>query len=337
VEYVDSIEGDSLIASLRAARPRLGEANPVLFLTNDRMTGSVAKRIEDVRHLYRISWHSSAAEVLRLTDKTNLAERCLNKKLHYPAERIFHRITDLLGERLELQYPLILKPSQPLSEFKTIIARKPDDIEKHQSAIARSLPVLAQEFVPGNDEQIHFVALYLNKGKPKAVFEGRKLRSRPMGHTTIAISSPCPEAREIALKFFADTDYCGPASLEMKRAPDGRLIVIEPTVGRSDFWIDVCVRNGVDLPVIEYLDQTSGEETRAHQRNLAVWINEERDPLAWIWLFLTHPGTALKRFPVFVYAHQSDLMPWWQHALGFSRRMARTASKRLFLTRSAPK
>ena len=333
VEYVDSIEGDSLIASLRAARPRLGEANPVLFLTNDRMTGSVARRIEDVRHLYRISWHSSAAEVLKLTDKTNLAERCLDKQLHYPAERIFHQVTDLLGARLELQYPLILKPSQPLSAFKTIIVRKPADIEKHQAAISRALPVLAQEFIPGNDEQIYFVALYLSNGKPKAIFEGRKLRSRPMGHTTVAVSSPCPEAREIALRFFAGTDYCGPASLEMKRAPDGRLIVIEPTVGRSDFWIDVCVRNGVDLPAIEYLDQTSGEETLVNQRNLAVWINEERDPFAWIWLCLTHPGTALKRFPVFVYAHQSDLMPWWQHARIFGRSMVRKVSKRGFPNR----
>ncbi|MCX7201325.1 MAG: hypothetical protein NTV17_03275 [Burkholderiales bacterium] len=116
----------------------------------------------------------------------------------------------------------------------------------------------------------------------------------------------------------------------MKRAPDGRLIVIEPTVGRSDFWIDVCVRNGVDLPAIEYLDQTSGEETLVNQRNLAVWINEERDPFAWIWLCLTHPGTALKRFPVFVYAHRSDLKPWWLHALIFSRRMVQKVSRRIY-------
>ena len=111
-----------------------------------------------------------------------------------------------------------------------------------------------QEWIEGGASDLFFCAAYLQDGECITTFTGKKLESYPpaLGQTTVAVSVDDEEVAAATRAFFKGTGLYGPASLELKRAPDGRLWVIEPTVGRSDFWLGLCTRAGLNLPLMEF-------------------------------------------------------------------------------------
>jgi hypothetical protein len=70
----------------------------------------------------------------------------------------------------------------------------------------------------------------------------------------------------------------GPASLEIKEDEVGHQYVIEPTVGRFDYYILCCIVNGVDMPYISYMYQ-AGNSIRAAERKKRriIWVDFEMD------------------------------------------------------------
>ena len=321
------IQGDGLVDVLLEVRGRLGGLAPVLFVTNDRMIRTIAKRARELEGHYRLSWLDSAGQIMMLTEKTWLRQYSQAMGLRHPVETIIESSRDLETLVSGFRFPVIAKPALPLSGFKVIVANSPDDLlsVSAQERMQGSFPLVIQEFIPGGDELICFGALYLRNGTPIARFEGRKLKSRPMGHSTIAISEPSDEVHRAALRFFAGSNISGPVSLKLKRGPDGSLWVIEPTVGRTDFWVDLCTRNGVNLPVIEYVEQAYQEVAPSLQTSRCVWINEERDPLAVFWLAIRHPRIFIGNRKVFLFFHPIDPGPWRRMLVNFSRSLVRRA------------
>ena len=172
------------------------------------------------------------------------------------------------------------------------------------------LPFLVQEFIPGDDSTICFSALYLDEGRVLARFDGRKLRSRPLGHTTIAEPLVDDEVFEQTRQFFAGLDLSGPVSLELKRDEQGQLWVIEPTVGRTDFWVGLCTANGVNLPAVEYSHQAGKPVSSQRQIQASLWFNEDRDPLGPLWLLgQRHSNRPTGMARSFTYLHANDLGP----------------------------
>ena len=199
-----------------------------------------------------------------------------------------------------------------------------------------SLPAIAQEFIHGDDSNIHFAALYMNQGDIIARFEGRKLRSRPMGHTTVAISESNDETHALARQFFAGLRLSGPVSLEIKKDDKSNFWVIEPTVGRTDFWVGLCINDGIDLPLVEYLNGTGQCSNPGTQRNQTLWINGERDPAALVWLIFKHPQYLLKMQIVGVFIDRCDIRPWVKWVVAFVRRFpGRAINKCIRLINSA--
>jgi hypothetical protein len=185
-----------------------------------------------------------------------------------------------VAERIGL--PCIVKPVRPLSPFKV---RRVADGRELAELVARfesALPFLVQQWVPGGDRSLRFCALYLDRGEVRARFEGRKLRSYPpaLGGATAADACPDDAVYRETVRFFAGLGLSGPVSLEVKVGPDGRAWVIEPTVGRTDYWLPVCTANGVDLPWIEYLHQAGGAVPASAAVDRAIWLDTERDPLS---------------------------------------------------------
>ncbi|MBK8890530.1 MAG: hypothetical protein IPN75_09040, partial [Dechloromonas sp.] len=86
------------------------------------------------------------------------------------------------------RFPMIIKPVRPLGGFKTFLPTNADELLRWTDIHQPDLPFMAQRFIPGDDRAIYFSALYLDAGKVLARFDGHKLRSRPLGHTTIAES-----------------------------------------------------------------------------------------------------------------------------------------------------
>lgn len=310
VQIVGDINGPGLIDSLLALHPQICQAGtPVLFLTNDRMVRTVGENWDRLAHAYRLSWAHARRAMLPLLEKSELERRSLSQGLLYPKSFLLNSAGEIACAIETVEFPILVKPAKPLARFKTAQPASPEELERLVSDFQSDLPFIVQRFIPGDDRSIYFCAVYLDRGRVLARFDGHKIRSRPLGHTTIAESSPNDEVFEQTCTFFDGLDISGPASLELKRDPQGLLWVIEPTVGRTDFWLDVCTTNGVNLPLTEYLHQCARSIQPQAQSDRAIWFNEERDFFGCLW-FLFHKELRFRsRRPSFLYLHRSDLLP----------------------------
>lgn len=73
------------------------------------------------------------------------------------------------------------------------------------------------------------------------------------------IAEPAPaawrtEIEMLTTEIYHAVGYRGLGSIEYKWAQDGRLVIMEPTVGRTNYQNEVAVLNGVNLPAIAYYD-----------------------------------------------------------------------------------
>ncbi len=282
---IPDINGPALIDALQALRPRIDSpGTPVLLLTNDTMVRTVGQHWPRLDGAYRLSWAGCREALLPLLEKSALEERCRATGLSYPRTFVLRSAQEVDAALAEIPFPIIVKPARPLSRFKT---SQPADRQQLLDLVQRfggDLPFLVQQFIPGDDRSIYFSALYLDRGKVLARFDGHKLRSRPLGHTSIAESAPDEEVFQQTCRFFAGLDLSGPVSLELKRDAKGGLWVIEPTVGRTDFWLGLCTANGVNLPAVEYAHQAQRPLPAQNQVDAKIWFNEDRDPFGPLWL-----------------------------------------------------
>lgn len=320
VELVPDSTGPALIDALLTLRSRIDcLENPVLFLANDRMVRFIGNQWARLRGQYRLSWAHCRETLLPLLDKTALEARCVRQGIAYPKTFLLTSVRDVDHAIGTIGFPMIVKPVRPLSSFKTRLPESGEQLAALAEHFRDELPFIVQNFIPGDDRAIHFTALYLDHGKVLARFDGHKLRSRPLGHTTIAESCPDDEVFEQTLRFFDGLELSGPVSLELKRAPDGRLWVIEPTIGRTDFWVSLCTENGVNLPLIEYGHQTAATLPTVRQLNAMVWFNEERDPFGRLWFARQQGLRMMGRRSTYLFWHVDDPLPAVLAATGIAR------------------
>jgi hypothetical protein len=157
-----------------------------------------------------------------------------------------------------------------------------------------------------------------------------------MGHTTVAEPVQDDAVFEASQRFFEGLNLSGPVSLELKRDARGMLWVIEPTVGRTDFWLGCCIANGVDLPYLEYCHQARLALPNTKQGHRYVWINAERDPLSMVWYACQVVRRAISQRPVaLLYWARDDIRPCLRSfRLAVGDLSSRVARKRQCLWRS---
>jgi len=330
-ERIADSNGEGLVDELiRVSTKRGLPPDTVLFLTNDRQVATIAGAWQRLEGRFRLSWAGAADAVSSQLEKSAHDARAAQTGCSYPTTRTISDARNAVTACLGLHLPLIAKPVRPLGSFKTRILERPDEILNLCSEHPSALPLLVQPFIPGDDEQIYFCALYLREGQVLARFDGHKLRSKPMGHTTVAEPTSESMAYEVAQRYFGGLRLSGPCSLEIKLDPAGQPWIIEPTVGRTDFWVDVCCESGVELPWVEYCDQIGLPSPPVPERTPAVWLNTERDPVAAIWLLRR---MMLGRFPyrrlIFPYARLSDPVPFLVSLKQFVRMQIRRLLRRV--------
>lgn len=330
VTHAPDINGTGLIDALLALAGSFDpEVKPVLFLTNDNMVRTVGQQWVRLQEHYRLSWAECRERLLPLLDKASLEAHCARLGLPYPGSRLLENAEQVAGLGAgELDFPLIVKPTRPLSGFKVRLIHSASELSGLADRYAHALPFLLQQWVPGGDERLFFTAFYLDRGRILAAYEGQKLGSNPpaMGQTSIARSQPNAAAREIAERFFAPLALSGPVSLEVKLDADGRPWIIEPTLGRTDYWLDCCVANDVNLPVMEYAHM-SGQPTPPApvQRDAAIWFDTERVPLSYLRFRLRTGKPAGSDWkPRFPYCGHDDSAPFRR---GMWRLCAHTAER----------
>jgi D-aspartate ligase len=265
--YTPSLEGDGLVAALGALASKLG-CRPVLILTDDQSVNTISDRRASIEPMYRISL--PRAEIVRaLADKTLFQALAQREGFAVPRAVALSEAGPL-DPLSVLTPPLILKPADKTLVLKGRVERavRADTRAEARDAAVEMLTVAAriivQEWIEGPDESILFTLFSCDRnGQLLGVLPGRKLVCSPpaIGSTALCVGAPelVTELVPPTLEFIARVGYRGLGSLEFKRdSRSGRCLIIEPTVGRTDWQEEIATLCGVNLPLLTYwaeLDQ----------------------------------------------------------------------------------
>jgi predicted ATP-grasp superfamily ATP-dependent carboligase len=256
-----SLEGTVLVNTLIELGARLG-SRPVLILTTDESVNAVSAARGEIESLYRISL-PSAEMVKALADKCKFQLLAEQEGFQVPGGLTVSSIDDC-SQIGRLTAPLVVKPADKTLVLAGIVeraVRAETNAEAQQVALGmlRQAPsLIVQEWIDGPETEIFFSLFSCNRdGKLLGLFPGRKLLCSPPMIGTTAVCAAAPEAAaEMAtatLNFIERVGYRGLGSLEFKRdSRTGEYVIIEPTVGRTDWQEEIATLCGINLPLLTY-------------------------------------------------------------------------------------
>jgi predicted ATP-grasp superfamily ATP-dependent carboligase len=118
--------------------------------------------------------------------------------------------------------------------------------------------VVVQEWIDGPELNLFFTLFTCDsRGEVQAIFSGRKIVCSPpgVGNTALCIAAPdeAPVLERLTRNFIQLSDFRGLGSMEYKRdARTQEFVIIEPTVGRTDWQEEIATLSGVNIPLAEY-------------------------------------------------------------------------------------
>jgi predicted ATP-grasp superfamily ATP-dependent carboligase len=281
-----------LIDSLIELAARVA-CRPVLLLTSDQSVNCVSAYRSELEPLYRFSLPSEEV-VEALADKTLFHQ--LAEREGFAVPRAVCVSDEASLELLAtLQPPLIIKPADKTLVLRGLAERavQAETLAEARRAgtqmLARVPQIIVQEWIDGPDTDLFFMLFSCDRdGRVLGVFSGRKLLCSPpaIGSTAVCVAAPevASELLPITMRFITRLGYRGMGSLEFKRdRRSGRFLIVEPTVGRSDWQEEIATLCGVNLPLRSYLGEledcmppTYGSFPKVAWRESAVF----RTPLA---------------------------------------------------------
>jgi len=239
-----------------------GEARPVLFLTEEESVASLRRDQTDLHGAFRFTLpHPAVLE--KLMHKEGFRELAEAAGSPIPATRQIREGEELDAAK-DLRYPIVLKPGRRDAAYSARF-RKAYRVESYaelETLCHQIRPVLddlvVQEWIEGRDSDIYFCLQYRSRKGKHLSFTGRKLRSWPPGVGGTASCTAAPDVAEeldhLTSDFFTATGVVGLASMEFKRdARSGVFMMVEPTVGRTDYQEEVSTLNGINIPYAAYL------------------------------------------------------------------------------------
>jgi predicted ATP-grasp superfamily ATP-dependent carboligase len=264
--YNSSWTPEGLIRDLKTIAATLDQ-KPILILTKDEPVLWVSEFRKEIDALYEIYLPSHDIVTL-LMNKQKFSALSAREGWPTPLTWTINSKDELLLLLNDLPYPCILKPHIKNSTFrqhapkKAFVASNAHDLTAAYDLVARwEKQVLIQEWIPGGDERIAFcLTYYARNGTRIASFPGRKLRQWPIRCGNTAIAEPAPETWREGLITLTDNiwkrlGFTGIGSIEYKiRLDSNTPVIIEPTVGRTNWQSEVAVLNGENIPAIAYFD-----------------------------------------------------------------------------------
>lgn len=263
----DDTQPDALVRALEALadvqdRKHAGE-RAVLILTMEDSVATVARHYDRLAQRYHLT----------LAPPEQLTPLLHKDGVRAAAESAGARIPKTLriqnGHEIDaidaLRLPIVVKPALQDAAYAHDFAKafRLDDHAEARALLARILPVLpdvvVQEWIEGSDSDLYFCLQYLpDAGRAPVSFVGRKIRSWPPQVGGTASCTAAPEAAELAdlsTRFFRHAGVTGLASMEYKKDRNsGDYVIVEPTVGRTDFQEEVATLNGINIPLSAYCD-----------------------------------------------------------------------------------
>ena len=260
---------------------------PVLFLTQEASVRAVSEHRDRLAGRYRFLLPEHDL-LMALMDKSAFQAMAESGGYAVPRAISLRRAPDI-AEARALTFPCVLKPARKDDAYHRQFKKAyvVDSIEQTEALCREIFAVLPdmilQEWIEGGDASIYFCLQYRSAdGRAVQSFSGRKLRAWPPRIGGTASCTAAPEAAaEIEAKtdgFFAAVGFVGMGGMEFKRdRRDGRFVMVEPTVGRTDYQAEVATLHGVNLPLAAYLDELgAAQPADAEIERKIVW----RDPFA---------------------------------------------------------
>lgn len=264
-----SLDGREFVDGLKVLAAQLG-GRPVLILTGDVEVEAVSIFREELRPFFRISLPSKQM-VSTLADKTKFQIWAEQEQFPVPRAVVLTANSDLtLLEKLNL--PVVIKPSDKglANSGEVERAVRAESLDQARDVAGRMLvrarSVIVQEWIDGDDTDIYFTLFSCDsEGAVIAMFSGRKLVCYPpqLGNTAICVSAEevGAELEQLSRDFIKRTDYKGIGSLEFKRdRQSGRFIIVEPTVGRTDWQEEIATLCGSNIPLETYWAEIGAEK-----------------------------------------------------------------------------
>ena len=262
---IASLSGDLLIDELKAISTGFA-IRPLLILTQDAAVETVSRNREALEPFY--SFLLPPAETVdMLNDKAKFHDFATRENFPVPEGLVVSCIDDL--SRIDVwRGPMVVKPAQKIG-LEAFGLDRASRFESTADAKARCMALLnlnasaiVQKWVDGPDRDIYFCLFFCDpRGQPLRLFTGRKLSAYPPGVGSTATCIAAPEAQAelgaITARLTAITGYAGLGGLEFKRdASTGKFIIIEPTVGRTDWQEEIASLSGANIPMAAFLYAT---------------------------------------------------------------------------------
>ena len=266
----------------------LGSPAPI-FPTHDDALRAIARGCDRLgeRYLYPFpAWETLEG----VQSKRRQLDAAVAAGLAVPETRHPRSIDEARAAAVELGYPVLVKPSEPVG-FRRRFGRQAFRCETAADAErayqqAEPWEPMVQEFVPGGDDALYTLGSYLDEdGEPLGLFSGRKLLQSPPGIGTCRLGEArwVQEVVDDGLALLRALRFHGLSQVEFKHDPrDGRhkLIEINPRLWQ---WHSLASACGVDLPRIAYDDLLGRSPTTALMngdgRRWAITLIQRERPL----------------------------------------------------------
>lgn len=263
-------DADTLVRNLIAFGKTQSEAS-VLFYESDGELLLVSRYRKQLGEVFRFVLPEPRL-VEDLVNKERFQLLANRLSLPVPAARRLHSEDGIHAERLDLTYPIIIKPLTRRPEYWRAIAPKGKALRIEDAAeLARLWPklkasgvdVLAQELIEGPETRIESYHVYVDdQGEIVGEFTGRKIRTYPIeyGESTALVTTDAPDVLSLGRELVDRIGLRGVAKFDLKRAADGTLFLLEINP-RFNLWHHLGALAGVNLPALVFGDLTGQPRT----------------------------------------------------------------------------
>jgi D-aspartate ligase len=255
---VASLSGKPLIDALKVLARGFAQP-PLLMLTQDAAVEAASQWRAELESCYRFLLPSEATVDL-LNDKGRFHDFATQQGLPVPRSVVVTSAS-AIAELDAIAAPVVVKPARKSALQRPGLDRATrfatmDEAKAHCAALLQqNADAIVQEWIEGPDHGIYFCLFFCDcTGQPLRIFTGRKLTAYPpgVGSTATCIAAPEVEAQLEALTMRLTTrvGFAGMGGLEFKRNQNtGEFVIIEPTVGRTDWQEEIATLSGVNIPM----------------------------------------------------------------------------------------
>ncbi len=270
VTHASAWNSEAVVADLLAMGERLDAPAPVIISKDE-----TALWLSDARERLAENFIlnlPSADTVDLLMDKQRFSRMAVDEGWPIPKTFFVNSADELEAVLDQVAYPSIIKPAVKNIAFRRncpkkafVVATAGELADIYRMISQWEAEAVVQEWIGGGDDRVTFcLAYYSASGEPLVLFPGRKLRQWPIECGNTAISERCPEkwvdvVVELTRQVFSRVGFAGFGSVEFKMRPeDDSPVIMEPTVGRTEYQGELAAINGFNMPAIAYHDMLDG-------------------------------------------------------------------------------